>query len=349
MTRFILAACVVLALSGLAPARAQFVCGPLCGPGYGYGGYSYSYRSGFGFSVGAPGFRISGFAGGYVSRAVYFAPPLVPVAPFGPFGPVRLVPAGFAPVPFVGFAPVWNGFGPPVIVTPPLIILGGNFGPDGPEVPAGGVPSRDDAVLLPRGAKETDFFVIAPKKRIVPEITRVADVRPGPVLAFNPFAVPVKVAADRPDPDPKKEAARQIGLARAAFAAGDYGRAADHFERASASDPTDARIYFLHAQAKLAAGQYAEAVGRVRDGLTRDPKWPAAAFDPAELYDGHAARYTAHLGTLKQAVADNPGQPALEFLLGYQLWFGGEKAEAANLFRAAEKRLAAPGPIALFK
>lgn len=339
MTRSIFAVCAVLGLSELAPARAQFACGPLHGPGYGFGGYSYSYRSGFGFSVGGPHLRVSGFAGGFVTRAAYFAPPLVPVAPFGPFGPV-------------GFAPAYQGpfgFGPVVVVAPPVVI-GGNFGPQEPPEPAVGlVPPRDNAVLLPRGAKETDFLVFAPKKTTVPEVTRVADVRPGPVIAFDPFKAPVKVALDLPDPDPKKEAARQLRLARAAFAAEDYGRAADHFARASTSDPADARTYFLHAQAQFAAGQYADAVARVRDGLARDPKWPAAAFDPADLYDGRADLYALHLNALKKAVADNPGQPVLEFLLGYQLWFGGDKAEAAKLFRAAEKRLAAPGPIALFK
>ncbi|AWM40704.1 hypothetical protein GobsT_07630 [Gemmata obscuriglobus] len=337
MARFILAACAVLVLAELAPARAQFACGPLCGPGYGFGGYSYTYRTGFGFSVGGPHFRVSGFAGGYVSRAVYYAPPLVPVSPFGPFGPV-----GLAPAPLVGF-------GRPVIVVPTPIILGGDFGRDTPEVVVAGAAPRDDGGLFPRGAKEGDFLVIAPKKRTAPAIARVADVRPGPVIAFNPFVAPVKVAMDRADPDPKKEAARQIGLARAAFAAADYGRAADHFTRASASDPGDARTYFLHAQAKFAAGEFVEAVARVRDGLARDPKWPAAPFDPTELYDGRADRYAAHLAALKNATADNPGQPALEFLLGYQLWFGGERAEAEKLFRTAERRLAAPGPIALFK
>ena len=342
MTRLILAACAVLGLAELAPARAQFVCGPLRGPGFGYGGYSYSYRSGFSF--GGPHLRVSGFSGGFVSRAAFFAPPLVPVAPFGPFG--------FGPAPFAapfGFGPAWGGFGPPVIVVPPPIILGGNFDPAEPNALAGGIEPRNDAVLLPRGAKETDFFVITPKKATIPAVTRVADVRPGPVIAFNPFVAPAKAAVDRPDPDPKREAARQIGFARTAFAVGDYGRAGDRFALALASDPADARTHFLQAQARFAAGQYAEAVAGIREGLTRDPKWPAAAFDPAELYDGRAALYATHLDALKKAVADNPGQPALEFLLGYQLWFGGDKAEAAKLFRAAEKRLAAPGPIALFK
>ena len=39
---------------------------------------------------------------------------------------------------------------------------------------------------------------------------------------------------------------------------------------------------------------------------------------------------------------------ALAFLLGYELWFVGERAEAKRWFGVAEKRLA-PGPIALFK
>ncbi|HEY1192123.1 MAG TPA: hypothetical protein VGE74_31130, partial [Gemmata sp.] len=337
MTRLILAAGAVLGLAELAPARAQFAYGPA----YGFGGYSYSSRSRFGFSFGGPHLRVSGFAGGYSFRSGYFAGPLVPVAPFGPFGPIGLAPA--VPGPF-GFGPGWNGFGPPVIIAPPIVI-GGNFGPAEPEGAAGAVPPRNDAVLLPRGVKETDFFVIAPKRTTVPEVTRVAEVRPKPAAVFDPFKAPVKLAKDPADPDPKKEAARQIALARTAFAVEDYGRAADHFASASAADAADARTYFLDAQARFAAGQFAEAVALLRDGLARDPKWPAAAFDPAELYAGRADLYAAHLAALKKAVADNPGQPVLEFLLGYQLWFGGEKAEAAKLFRAAEKRLTAPGPI----
>lgn len=337
MTRFVVAACAALGLAGFAPARAQFTCGPLCGPGYRFGGYSYSFRSGFGFSVGGPHFRVSGFSGGFVTRAAYFAPPLVPVAPFGPFGPVGFVPA--YPGPF--------GFGPTVVVAPP-VVLGGGFVPDF-DLPAAAVPPRNDAVVFPRGAKESDFLVIAPRRGAIPEVPRVAARGPGPRIDFDPFREPVRVEQDRPDPDPKKEAARQVALARAAFAAGDYGRAADHFERASTSDPADARLPFLRAQALFASGQYADAVARIRDGLGRDPKWPASGFDPAEVYGGHPDRYAAHLDALKKAVTDNTGQPVLEFLLGYQLWFGGARVEAEKLFRAAEKRLTAPGPIGLFK
>ncbi len=340
MMRFFVVACAVLGLSELAPVRAQFVVGSMPGPGYGFGG-GYSYRGGFGFSFGGPHVRVSGFGGGFVSRAVFY-PPLVPVAPLGPVG-------------FSGPA-YWNRWGvapPIVIVTPPPIIVGGNFDAPDPDAAANNVPPpRNDAVVFPRGAKETDFIVISPKKgTTVPEVTRVAPppLPPPPMGAFDPFKPVTKVAAEYPEADPKKEAARLVKLARTAFALGDYGRAAEHFERAITADPADARAYFLQAQARFATGQFAEAVARIRDGLARDAKWPTAAFDPAEMYDGRADRFTTHLAALKKAVADNPGQAALEFLLGYELWFSGEKAEAEKLFRAAEKRLAAPGPISLFK
>ena len=48
-------------------------------------------------------------------------------------------------------------------------------------------------------------------------------------------------------------------------------------------------------------------------------------------------------------MAANPREASLEFLLGYELWFIGEKVEARKWFDLAEKRLPAPGPIALFK
>src|SRR5207248_1761299 len=127
--------------------------------------------------------------------------------------------------------------------------------------------------------------------------------------------------AEVPDADPKKEAARLVALGRAAFAAGDFGRAAEHFERATDADAGDALAYFLHAQAKFAAGRYAEAVTLIREGLARDPKWPAAAFDPIALYGDRPERFVLHLIALKKANADNPNRATLEFLLGYQLWY----------------------------
>jgi hypothetical protein len=368
VARLILAAIVVLALSELTPARAQFVIGSPHPFGY-YGGYSYSSRSGFGFSFGGSHFRVRGFAGGfsggYVTRS-YFGPPLafVPVAPFGPFGPVGFAPVGvfrfgnpfwggWAPLLGLSYGPAYvYGFAPPVIAVPVPVVVGGIV-PNPGDAQAGNILPRNDGPILPQGAKPGDFLVIAPKREVtVPEVTRVAPRPPrptGPVIAFDPFKPAAGVKAEVPDPEPKKEAARLVKLARASFGAGDYGRAAEHFERAIAADPTEAAVYFWHAQAKFAAGQYAEAVARIREGLARDPRWPASDFDPAALYGDHPARFFVHLLALRKAVDENPNQATLEFLLGYELWFSGDKVEANKLFRAAEKRLAAPGPIALFK
>ena len=106
---------------------------------------------------------------------------------------------------------------------------------------------------------------------------------------------------------------------------------------------------FLKAQAAFAAGRYADAVTAIRAGLELDRAWPTSPFDPKELYGANPALFTDHLATLRGVVAANPGEATLEFLLGYELWFIGEKVEAKKWFDLAEKRLPAPGPLALFK
>lgn len=309
MSRFVLVVASVLALSELSPAGAQYFGAP-----FPVAGYAHShYRSGFGFSVGGPNLRISGFAGGYATRSVAYGPAFAPV-----YGP--------------GFAPV---FGPPVVVVavpvqvqvPVPVVIGGNANP------------RNDDVLFPRGARPDDFLVIAPRGG-----GAVRQPEPQPRPLFDPDR---DVRVEAAEADPKKEAERRVRLGRAAFAEAAYGRAAEHFEKATASDPTDAGIYFLHAQAKFASGEYADAVAQIRDGLARDRRWPESAFNPAAMY-GDARQFAKHLTDLRKAAADNP-TVTLEFLLGYQLWFGGEKAEADRVFRAAERRLMDPGPFALFK
>jgi tetratricopeptide (TPR) repeat protein len=201
-------------------------------------------------------------------------------------------------------------------------------------------PQNDDK-LFPKVNRD-EFVVIAPNRNPAERLPV-----PVPPPAIKPFD-PAAVRLDAAEADPKREAERRVKLGRAAFADGDYGRAAEHFAAATAADPAEPTTYFLHGQAHFASGQYRDAVARIRDGLARDPRWPQFPFAPAALY-GDPKQFAAHLADLKKANADRPGQVTLEFLLGYQLWFGGEKAEADKLFRAAEKRLADPGPIALFK
>jgi tetratricopeptide (TPR) repeat protein len=172
---------------------------------------------------------------------------------------------------------------------------------------------------------------------------------PRPRFDGDPFAIRKMENVDKPDPDPVKEVARLIKLGKESFASGEFGAASEQFERAIATAPKDALPVFMKAQAAFAAGRYDDAVKLIRAGLDLDRNWPSGPFDPKELCGGNPGLFNDLLATLRGVIAANPGEPTLEFLLGYELWFIGEKVEAKKWFDLAEKRLPAPGPIALFK
>jgi len=296
---------------------------------------------------------VNGVSGGFVARSVYYAPPLVgfarPVFGYNPF-----LSFGFGSPYFGGWGPA---FGPPVVAVPvavavPVPVVVGGAVADANE-PGDPTPEPLPLPLPPPKAAKGDFFVITPKKEVtVPEVTRVVPRPPRPVppaIGSDPLKPPAPVRVELADPDPKKEAARLMKLGRESFAVGDYGRAAEFFERATTADRTDALAYFLHAQAQFAVGQYVDAVARIREGLARDPNWPKSAFKPDELYGDRPERFVVHVVALRKTLTTNPNQGSLEFLLGYQLWFSGEKDEANKLLRAAEIHLAAPAPVGLFK
>jgi hypothetical protein len=349
---------IALVLADARAARAQFVLGAVYPPAY---GHRLAYGNGLGFSYHRHGLRVAGFAGGYYSRSV-FAAPIVPA--WGVLPPIStLTPFGWAPGfldPGWGVGPGWGLYAPPIVVVqPPIILAGGNIdenrkGDGNPALAFEQLPRPIEP--LPRGAKPGEFLVISPKKefpqpgQMTPEVDRVAALpKPKPVFRFDPFAPKVRIDIELPDPDPVKEAARLVKLGRVAFAAGEYGKAAEQFERATIASPKLAVPHFLKAQAAFAAGRYSDAVNAIRAGLELDAAWPTNTFDPKEPYGASAAAFAGHLAELRKTAAANPGEPALEFLLGYQLWFVGEKAEARKWFDAAAKRLADPGPLALFK
>ena len=311
MRRTVLAAVAVLGLSELAPARAQ----PFVPPGHA--------RFRFGLAVGPPVFPVAGFAGGFYARSVWAVPyPGVPVYGYG--GPYLLAP-------------------PVVVVPPPVVVVAGGDA---------GLPP--DNALGPPPPRRGDFLVIAPQKnvpppaagaeeRTIPHLDRIAQPPKavgGPAFAFDPFAKrpPEKPNPEKPEADPAAEAARLVRLAREAFAAEHYGRAAERLDAASAVRPADPLPYFLRAQARFAAGQYADAVASIREGMKRAPDWPAGDFKPRELYGPRPERFDTHLAELRQAVKDNPADAGLAFLLGYELWFAGDRAEAVRLLRDAAKR-----------
>jgi tetratricopeptide (TPR) repeat protein len=192
--------------------------------------------------------------------------------------------------------------------------------PARPQLPAPQpLPPREPAPKAPAPPKEE-----APKPK--PAERRPAELPPAP----------------RPEPDPKDENARQVALGQAAFAAGQYGRAAHHFREAIVVAPGEPQAHFLLAQSLFALGKYRDAAAAIHEGLGLQADWPTRAFRPLELYGDNVADYPEHLARLEEAVGRNPNDPVLLFLYGYQLWFDGRQEEAAPLFQRAARL--APDP-----
>ena len=94
---------------------------------------------------------------------------------------------------------------------------------------------------------------------------------------------------------------------------------------AIAADPDKPLPHFLVAQAEFALAHYREAVVAILDGLKLNPDWPAAVFDPRELYDRNVVDHALDLDRLRQAAERNRDDPALTFLYGYELWLNGRQ------------------------
>lgn len=332
MRRPILVAAVAFVLIQTNAVQAQIGYGPARPP---------TFKSGFLFGGFPPAYGLNG-RGNPLARG-YRSSIIVPLGfPFFPFNSSGWLGIGTPPIVVAS---------PTVVVLPPVVFSGDPGDP--PPRPAP-FPADDDA---PLGAKPGDHLVIRPKKGIpllpppdaVPKVDRVVPPVPRPLPDLNPFAARKIENVDKPDPDPVKELARLLKLGKEAFVAGEFGAAGEQFNRAIAIAPKSALPIFLKAQASFAAGSYAAAVTAIQAGLEVDRNWPNSPFDPKELYAANPGWFNEHLAALRGVIVANPGDPALEFLLGYQLWFIGEKAEARKWFDLAEKGLPAPGPIALFK
>jgi tetratricopeptide (TPR) repeat protein len=163
--------------------------------------------------------------------------------------------------------------------------------------------------------------------------------------ADKPPAPPQRPRPARPEEDPRAEYDRLLSLGRTAFAAREYGRAAQRFQQATQVQPNAALAHFLLAQSFLALGKYRDAVEAIHAGLARQPDWPTAFFKPLDLYGPHVAEYPEHLRRLEEVWHRQPDDPVLLFLYAYQLWFDGRKEEARLLFQRALPGATDPGVI----
>ena len=281
------------------------------------------------FAFGGKRVAVQGVIGGGVVAGPVWGPPAF--APWGYYGgPVSVV------------APVGYWVAPPVVVVPPpVVVVGatapalryGLFGPDDRPQPGTFDPIPDPLARrrVADAVQRGDLLVVHPGGP-APGFAR-------PGVAPEPAAVPK---------EPKQRAAFEVSQAKHAFASGEYGRATERLADAIAAGPEEPLAYFLLAQARTARGEYAEAVAAIRDGMRHAPDWPATTFRLTELYGPNAAVLDEHLKELKAAAAANPADPTLGFLLGYHLWFLGEKAEAVKLFKRAARQVKDRGLIERF-
>jgi hypothetical protein len=215
-----------------------------------------------------------------------------------------------------------------------------------PEAPAEREETDDKIIIRPR-PRQLQEEAPPPKPEPAPEKAEVP--LPGvPASVFRPIGPENRARALQPQPpeavpqppvpppdNPPSESARQTALAKEAFVEGAYGLAERRFRQATVAAPDEPLAYFLLAQAQFAQGKYQEAVASIQAGLRLQPDWPGARFRPRELYAIEAADFLDHLQRLTETLPRFPQDPVLLFLLAYQLWFDGQRAEARKLFERA--------------
>jgi hypothetical protein len=231
---------------------------------------------------------------------------------------------------------------PPVVVAPPAVAVADRIpARPGPEevVPPDEKPMPGDGGFRPVRPPMPPPVPPPPKVPEVPPAKPPAKEKPNqpppPEKPKEPAPVPEPPRPPRPAADPKVESARQRQLGLDAFAAAEYGRAAQRFRQAAHVNPNDATAYFLLAQAEVALGKYDAAVEAIQAGMRLDPDWPSAPFRPVTLFGDNVTDLPEHLFALQDALARHPDDPALLFLTAYQLWFDGRRDEARPLFERA--------------
>jgi tetratricopeptide (TPR) repeat protein len=161
---------------------------------------------------------------------------------------------------------------------------------------------------------------------------RARAIQPVPVeVPKPPEPRPPAVPPKEPPPAPMNLVSR----GQQAFAAQEYARAERLFQQATRKETQTPLGYFLLAQAQFALAKYEEAMRSIDAGLQLQPDWPKSDFRPEALYGTHRADFQEQLDHLRQLVTRKPSDPALLFILAYELWFAGRQQEAKLFFQRA--------------
>lgn len=129
--------------------------------------------------------------------------------------------------------------------------------------------------------------------------------------------------------------------AETAFRSHHYDEAIESAKRAAKEMPRDGRLFLLLSQAHLAVGEYRDAAGAARLGMSLLPTadWGYVVKNFRNFY--HDADYVAQVRRLGRFIEENPSHADARFLIGYQWVFLGhsEVAKRDSYYAAADREL----------
>lgn len=129
-----------------------------------------------------------------------------------------------------------------------------------------------------------------------------------------------------------RDDALQAGLS--AFSQGRYDQAADYFLLATELDHADPASRIHAAQALFALEQYAEAVQLIRRAFELQPRLIHVKYDLRTDYPD-ATDFADQLHAFRRFLAEHPDWQEGHLLLGYQLLYSGQRAEAHRVLAKA--------------
>jgi tetratricopeptide (TPR) repeat protein len=139
----------------------------------------------------------------------------------------------------------------------------------------------------------------------------------------------------------RSDATNYQRAAESAFRSHHYDDAIEWAKRAAKEMPRDGRLFLLLSQAHFAVGEYRDAAGAARLGMSLLPAedWGFVVENFRSYY--HDSDYVAQVRRLRQFIAENPSHADARFLLGYHWLFLGhsEAAKREAYFAAAFREL----------
>ncbi len=150
-----------------------------------------------------------------------------------------------------------------------------------------------------------------------PRVAAAADERPA-APPSDPGAAVVTAVVDRGDK---------------CFAREDFEVAVGLYRLATGKAPKDPVAALALGHGLFAMGAYADAAAELRRGIRLYPAIVEVPMSRRDFY-GNAETYDAQMQRLERHVAANPKDAAARFLLGYNYYFGPQRAKAAEQFRA---------------